>query len=315
MRVSAIVVTYNSQEQIGPCIDALASPDTEVWVVDNASGDGTLAEVARRPHVNVIANDENVGFARAVNQGLSRALADVVLLVNPDCIVPSETVAALAGFLEANPDVGIVGPRLRNPDATVAISAHPFETAGAALASRLGGSLVPVSWRGLVARGARRESYLMCREGTDEAQADWLSGACMAVRATLARALGGLDTGYFMYYEDEELCLQAWRAGAKVVYLPRVEAVHAGGASSSDPARVWPHLYRSMLRFHARHRPGTYALLRAGLVLRASIGIATGTVRDTVGRIRGLPARRALAWRRIGRLALGTSRAAAERPV
>lgn len=311
MSVTAIVVTYNSEGQIGPCLDALCASGAEVWVVDNASADGTLAAVARRSGVNVIANDDNVGFARAVNQALARARGDVVLLVNPDCVVPPRTVSALAGFLDANRDVGVVGPRLHDADGTIAISTHPFETAAAALGARFGGSLVPVRLRPLVARGSRRETYVACRNGAHGMPVDWVSGACLAIRTSLARELGGLDTGYFMFYEDEELCLRAWRAGAKVVYLPGVEAAHTGGASSSDPAAVWPHLYRSMLRFHARHRPSTYGVLRAGLLVRALIGVALGAARDARALLRRRPARRALAWWRIGRLALTTSRAAA----
>jgi GT2 family glycosyltransferase len=273
-------------------------------VVDNASSDGTLARVRARTDVTVVANAQNAGFARAVNQALEHVRGRAVLLVNPDCVVPPPTAEALTQLVCEHPDIAIAGPRIRAADGTVAISAHPFETG--TLASRFGGSLIPVPLRRLLSRGARRESYMLCHDGGTETPVDWVSGACLAIRASLLRELGGMDTGYFMYYEDEELCLQARHAGARVAYLPSVEAVHMGGASSTDPASVWPHLYRSMLRFHARHRRSTYQVVRGGIALRAAIGVLLGAPRDVAALARHRPARRALAWWRIGRVALAS---------
>ena len=306
MTTAAIVVTYNSRDQIEACVASLLEGGAAVCVVDNASADGTADLIAERfPEADLVRNEDNRGFARAVNQGLARTDADVVVLVNPDCVVPGHTLAALTDYLRANPDVGVVAPRLVDEDGHVAVSAHPFETLFTVVASRFGGSLLPIGLRRLLAVGRRRRSYEACRDGQAPSAVDWVSGACLAVRGSLFRALGGLDTGYFMYYEDEELCLQAWRAGAKVVFLPTVEAVHVGGASSSsDPSRTWPHLYRSLLRFQARHRPRTYPLVRAAIATRALAGIALGAGRDAVSLARRQPARRARAWAAIARIAV-----------
>jgi GT2 family glycosyltransferase len=114
-----------------------------------------------------------------------------------------------------------------------------------------------------------------------------------------------------MYYEDEELCLQAWRAGATVAYLPEVEVVHTGGASSADPALVWPHLYRSLLRFQARHRPRTFWIVRAAILLRAVIGVGLGAPRDLLAAAQGRPGRRGLAWGRVAAIALRGKRSPA----
>jgi hypothetical protein len=280
MSVAAIVVSYNSARQLARCLPRLLAAGADVIVVDNASCDGSAELVARDfPSVRLLANAANVGFGRAVNQGLAATDADVILLVNPDCEVPPETVNGLVDFLREQSDVGVVGPRLLTAEGDVAISAHPFESAWTVLCSRFGAGLLPVGVRRLLSGGGRRRMYDACRDGRGPAAADWLSGACLAVRGDLLRSLGGLDDGYFMYYEDEELCLQAGRAGALVVYLPWLEARHVGGASSSDPAQVWPHLYRSMLRFHARHRPRTRALVRLLVALRALLGLVLALVR------------------------------------
>jgi len=266
----AIVVTYNSAGSIAACLEALLKADLHIVVVDNA---GT-ADVVRRlfPHVDVIANDANVGFARAVNQGLARCRDDVVLLVNPDSVIPAATAGALVTYLHEHADVAIVGPRLREADGSINISAYPVASVGTMLlnrARRFFPFLTPV-----LARGKRFKSYDACLHATEATEVDMVCAACVAIRRDLLSELGGLDEGYFMYYEDVELCLQAWQRGKRVVYLPTVEAFHEGGGSSGDRSHVWPLNTRSALRFHARHRPRTLLLLRVALLGRAMIGVA-----------------------------------------
>jgi len=304
MRTAAIVVTYNSENQIGACLGALRRAGVTTWVVDNASSDATAERATSAfPGVRLIVNADNRGFAHAVNQGLAEVEADVALLVNPDCVVPAAAVRELAQRMASDPQVGVLGPRIVDSAGRVAISAHPFESLATVLASRFGGALLPASVKRMLSAGRRRRSYEACLEGSANT-VDWVSGACLAVRMDLLRELGGLDDGYFMYYEDEELCLQAWRAGATVAYVPGVEVFHAGGASSVDPALVWPHLYRSLLRFQALHRPRTFLLVRTAIVLRALIGVSLGVPRDALAFARGRPGRRGLAWGRVAAIAL-----------
>ncbi|MEW1587740.1 glycosyltransferase family 2 protein [Micromonospora vinacea] len=300
---TAVVVTHNSAGQIVAALTALRQAQVPVRLVDNASTDGTVDLVRRRfPEVTVLASATNTGFATAVNRAAAGIDTDVVLLVNPDCVVTPGTVAELVRILRDRPSVGIAGPRLVDANGRVAISAHRFESLGTVLASRFGGSLVPVSLRRLLSGRQRRASYDACVRGAQPMAVDWLSGACLAVRRELFVAIGGLDEGYFLYYEDEELCLQAGRRGAEVLYVPSVTAVHTGGASSSDPAWIWPHLYRSMLRFFARHRAGTLRAVRGAVLLRALIGIGLAGARMPLQPRAGTA--RLRAWTRVGRIAV-----------
>jgi hypothetical protein len=144
--------------------------------------------------------------------------------------------------------------------------------------------------------------YRACAGGGGPVTVDWASGACLAVRTTLLERLGGLDEGYFMYYEDEELCLRAAQDGSRVMYLPTVGARHIGGASSSDPVAAWPALYASMMLFFARHRPGELAAVRATVFLRAGLGLLLAAARGERAR--------AAAWRRIAVVATRRPRVA-----
>ncbi|WP_432826434.1 glycosyltransferase family 2 protein [Dactylosporangium sp. CA-092794] len=302
LHCTAIVVTYNSAGYVAEALTALLATGMSVRVVDNASPDGTAALVAARfPQVDLIVNDTNAGFARAVNQAMRRGCADVVLLVNPDCVVPPDTARALVRYVRDRPSVGIAGPRLVGTDGRVAISAHPFESLATVVASRFGGTLVPVGVRRLLCGAKRRRAYDACRRPREPHCVDWLAGACLAVRTELLVTVGGLDDGYFLYYEDEELCLRAWQQAYSVVYVPTVQARHTGGASSRDPAHIWPHLYRSMLLFFARHRRPAFSAVRLAVLVRALLGIGLAAVRSAWHREDG--AARARAWAHILRIA------------
>lgn len=310
---TAIVVTHNSHTEIGDCLAALRASGVTVRVVDNASTDGTTSLVAASyPDTWLAANTDNVGFAAAVNQALAGVTSDVVLLVNPDCVLRPGTAQALVGLLRDCPDVGVAGPRLVGPDGRARVSAHPFESWVSVVVSRFGGSLLPFALRRLLCGRRRRQTYDACRdEPGAPIDVDWLSGACLAVRTSLLTELGGLDTAYFMYYEDEELCLQVAARGARVVYLPSVEAMHIGGASTNDPRRIWPHLYRSMMRFFVRHRRRSYPVIRLAVLVRALLGVAFAVPRS-LGRSTTARAR-ARAWAEVARIALAAKPSAIER--
>jgi N-acetylglucosaminyl-diphospho-decaprenol L-rhamnosyltransferase len=307
---TAVVVTHNSSVHIGLTLSALRQADVSIRVVDNASTDGTVALIQRSfPEVALIANQSNVGFARAVNQALDGEPDDVVLLVNPDCVVGTGTVVGLVEHLRERPNVGVVGPRLVDPGGQVTTSAHPFESLISVVLSRFGGALLPVSVRRLIAGPRRRRALDACHTGSQAVFVDWLSGACLAVRTPLLRLVGGIDESYFLYYEDEELCLQAWRHGHTVVYLPALRAMHVGGASSAEVGATWPHLYRSMLVFFARHRRRTYQAVRLAVLARAMLGLGLAGVRRLAPH--GTGAARARAWRAVASIALSSNHATA----
>jgi GT2 family glycosyltransferase len=281
---AVIMVTHNSADQVAESLTALRGWD--VHVIDNASTDGTPTLITDGfPDVRLTARADNPGFAVAVNAAL-RAVrgADVVILVNPDCVVAPGTVEALVDYLADQPGVGVVGPRLLDAGGVTTVSAHPFESLASVVATRFGAGLLPPALRRHLGGRARRRTYAAGRDGsTAPLEVDWLSGACLAVRGDLLARTGGLDEAYFLYYEDEELCLQAHRHGVGVVLLPTVTARHVGGASSGLGA-TWPHLYRSMIIFFERHHPASLPALRAVLFVRAGLGLCLAGLRGVLRR-------------------------------
>jgi N-acetylglucosaminyl-diphospho-decaprenol L-rhamnosyltransferase len=299
LAATALVVTYNSVSHIVDCLNSLVLAGLAVRVVDNASSDGTAAVVAAQfPDIPLIANRDNAGFPVAVNQAFDGVDTDIVLLVNPDAVLPAETAREMIGTLRANPDIGAVGPRLLDANGRAGFSTGPFETIGVffarLLANRLRGRA-----REFVRRRTRLRQYDICPAGGEPVAVERLAGAMMAVRTEVFHRAGGLDEGYFMYYEDVELCLAAWQQGLSVVYLPGVHATHIGGASNTDRSWTLPVLARSQLRFVAKHWPRSYQAMRLAVLGHAAAHVVLGLLLR--------PGRRldqdTRAWARVARVA------------
>ncbi|MBS0344020.1 MAG: glycosyltransferase family 2 protein, partial [Proteobacteria bacterium] len=201
-------------------------PDAmRVIVVDNASADGSVEMVRKHfPQVTVVDNKDNVGFGRANNQALPMCVGPYVLLLNPDTVVEPGALASLVHQMETQPDVCVIGCRLLNGDRTLQ------RWTGGAYPRLLNlanhyfflDRLLPAAWRPM--------PLYLDRDVPNDMDVDWVSGACMLLRAD---ALGGtlFNTEYFMYGEDMELCHRLKQAGGRIVYSPKVSIIHYQGES------------------------------------------------------------------------------------
>lgn len=253
--IGIVIVTYNSQAEIGGSLDAALRTGAEVVVVDNASSDGTIAEIARRG-VRLIANPANRGFAAAVNQGFAVLRCPYVLLLNPDaaiergldrlreaCDLPG---AAAAGgrLLDANghPQIGFMVRRLPTPGALIAESL---------LLNRIWpGSPVNRRYRALDLDYSVRQTV------------EQPAGALLMVRRAVWDELGGLDEGFHpLWFEDVDFCKRILDRGYLLYYVPEAVAKHTGGHSIPNLTLEMRRFYwyRSLLRYSARHfRPWAF---------------------------------------------------------
>lgn len=271
VELSVIVVSYNTRELLARCLRSLApaSPQTahEIIVVDNASRDGSVEMLGRQfPWVTSIANTTNLGFARACNQGVRESRGRNLLFLNADTEPQPGSVSGLVGYLGDHPRVGAVGPRLRHPDGGWPRSCFRFPTL-----------MRPLLNFRLVRRVAGDRFGLpypsddpRVREG---GPVDWLSGACLLIRQEALEAAGLFDERYFMYLEDTDLCRRLWGAGWEVVFWPRAEVLHVGGASSRGHAvRLGIEHQRSRLIYFSTHHPGVVYLSVRCLAGLAALG-------------------------------------------
>ena len=234
-QVSAILVNYNAGRELAGALrsiaDELAGQRWEAVVVDNASSDGSVGVVADfAPHVRLAQNDENVGFARGVNQGLAATSGSLVLIMNPDCRLVGGAFALLRRELEQSDSYAIAGPRILNPDGSVQGSARgdPDMFTGLFGRTTFLRRLLPdlaVSRRNVISSDVVHDGY-------GSVTVDWLSGACMLARRAALRSVNGFDERYFLYWEDADLCRRLRALGSQVRYVPRATAIHRVGHSS-----------------------------------------------------------------------------------
>ncbi len=263
-RLWVIIVNYRTPALAVDCLASLAGeiacfPGSKVLVVDNDSGDGSVANISRAiaergwgEWAEVVPMARNGGFAYGNNAGLRAALAaadvpDHILLLNPDTVVMPASLAALVAFMEAQPRCGIAGCRIEDGDGSVGCSAHNFPSPLSELEH--GACLGPVT--------RRLRKYVVSPPVRNEAHAcDWVSGACMIIRRAVLDQVGLMDDGYFLYFEEVDYCRLTKLAGWEIWYAPEASVMHIEGASTqiSDRRRRRPaYWFDSRRRFFVKH--------------------------------------------------------------
>jgi GT2 family glycosyltransferase/lipopolysaccharide/colanic/teichoic acid biosynthesis glycosyltransferase len=285
MDLSIIVVNYNVRDflenalvSLEKALDARLADGRaiagEIIVVDNASDDGSVELLRKKfPHVHLIVNEQNLGFARANNIALGQSNGRYVLLINPDTVVQEDTLKVMIDFFDANPDVGVAGCKILNPDGTLQLACRrSFPTPWASFTKTTGlSSLFP--------RTKIFGRYNLTYLNPDESyEVDAVSGSFMMVRRSVYGQVGGLDESFFMYGEDLDWCYRIQNAGWKIYYLHKTQIIHYKGESTkrSDIDEV-KRFYDAMQLFVKKHLSGSFlvqALLRMGILLRR--GLAFG---------------------------------------
>jgi N-acetylglucosaminyl-diphospho-decaprenol L-rhamnosyltransferase len=275
--LSVVIVNFNSGQHLARCLASLAQIDDRDWnalVIDNASSDGS-AEAAERAggRVTLIRNRENVGFARAINQGIRQTQAPLVLILNPDCQLEGNAVRTLADELAAHDRCALIGPRLLDEDGTLQASARGDPDM---LTGLFGRSSALRRWlpRARLAQ-ANVRSHAAVASGLPSVIVDWVSGAAMLARRDALDRVGGLDERFFMYWEDADLCRRLRDNGFEIRYAPGARVVHVAGQSSRTVRRLaLREFHRSAYLYYVTHvAPGRYDprrwVARAILVARA----------------------------------------------
>jgi hypothetical protein len=264
MKLSIIIVSWNTADILAQCLDSVfahaPAVPFEVWVVDNASSDGSVAMVGQRfPQVKLLANTGNVGFATANNQAMRQCTGEYVLLLNPDTIVYADALARLVQFLDLNPQAGACGARLLNADGSLQHSCYPTPTLGREL------------WRMFHLDGRIR--YHMDNWETNTPRpVEALLGACIMARRNILEAIGLMDESYFMFSEEIDLCYRIRQAGWQIYWLPQAQIVHLGGQSTRQvKTEMFLRLYEGKLRYMRKHYGRFQTWLYKLILLLASL--------------------------------------------
>jgi GT2 family glycosyltransferase len=285
-RVSIVIVNWKTPALLAGCLDSVyedsGAKGFEVWVVDNASADGSVEMLRERyPQVRLVANDENVGFSRACNQVIPLTEGKYVLLLNPDTVVVGDAVSALADFLDADTGCGAAGPKVLNPDGTLQLACRRAFPDPAAAFFRL------TYLSRLFPNNAMFARYNMTFADEDALlEVDALSGSCMMVRCEAIDRVGLLDEDIFMFGEDIDWCWRIKQAGWTVHYVPQAAVYHYHGASSQlRPVGATINLHKGMEVFYRKHMAPKYwsafnLLVYTGIWSRAAVFILLGSLKQ-----------------------------------
>lgn len=247
MQVSIIIVNYNTKGLLENCIRSIIKTTKEVTyeiiVVDNNSTDGSPDMVQNLfPHIRLLSNKENIGFSCANNMAYRSSKGDHLLFLNSDTLIQDGAIEEMIDYLNTHPQVGIVGPKILNPQQQPTRSYMRFlDLKKLFLGSKYFKILVDV------------EEYRIHFPFYDYAsvrQVPWLSGACMMVKRNIFEEAGLFDEHYFLYLEDMDLCLQVSKLGYHIVYLPSAAITHVFGGSSSGRVENLIQLHKNSMAYY-----------------------------------------------------------------
>jgi N-acetylglucosaminyl-diphospho-decaprenol L-rhamnosyltransferase len=313
VELSVVIVNWNVCDLLRRCLFSLSTGDIgfssafnrEIIVVDCASSDGSVDMVRHEfPCVRVIASHENLGYARGNNVGMTKARGRYALLLNPDTEVVDDALAKMVRYLDEHPTIGVLGPALRYPDGCLQSSRRRFPT----LATAFFESTLLHQW--FPNNRVARHYHLADRAGDGPQSVDWLVGAALMIRREAWQAVGPLDEGFFMYFEELDWCRRCRTAGWDIHYLPAAQIIHHEGRSSEQVVTERTiRFQRSKIRYYRKYYGAGWALV-IWLFLLATFTIQLGdeSLKWLVGHKRELRRERIAAYWKVLRSALATDK-------
>ena len=291
LRLSVIIVSWNTCQLLDRCLETLTtelkeqqlwSLDSEIFVIDNASADKS-AEMVRQqyPQFKLIANNENLGFAKANNQALKQVTGQYILLLNPDTEILPGALGGLIDFLDKHPQAGVVAPQLINTDGSVQVSCRAFPSFIGMLSELIGISR-------FMPPGSKLRSYKMRDwQHDDERQVDQPEGACLLIKKEIFDKVGFFDEDYFMLFEEVDWCYRVKQAGWQIWFTPAAKVIHhMGQAIKQVKEKMILSSHKGMYRYwYKHHRHGKWywdATVSGALMLLAYIRIVGYRLRKIV---------------------------------
>jgi hypothetical protein len=229
--------------------ESLGDGNYEIIIVDNSSTDGSIRMVKKEwPDIILVENSENLGFAKANNIGIRASTGRYVCLVNSDIVVLEDCIKKMMEFMDSNPSVGMAGPRTLNPDRTLQVSCRHFPSIWNNLCQVFGFNKVfpKLAWFS--------EPMMKYWFHDTERKVDVLTGCFWVVRREAIDQVGLLDENFFFYGEDIDWCKRFHDTGWDVKFYPDAEAIHFGGASSSNaPIKFYLKMQKADLQYWRKH--------------------------------------------------------------
>ena len=255
MDLSIVIVNWNTRALLLDCLRAIFSTinrlSFEVWLVDNASSDGSIDAVrSGYPEVCIIQNQENVGFAAANNRALGKIHGRYAMLLNTDAVLTQGAVERLFDFMERNPEAGMAGGQLLNGDGTLQNSTASFPDF---LSVMFNESLLRILMPGKYSAKGNHQH--------EPVEIDSIIGACLVVRKKAIEQVGLLDERFFFFFEETDWALRMKRNGWRIFFVPHAKIYHIQGQSVGHGTSSRIHFYRSRYTYFKKWSRKIYPLL------------------------------------------------------
>ena len=277
MEISVIIVNYNVRVFLESVLHSVQKGmqglQGEIFVVDNASQDGSVAMIVERfPDIHLIASDVNLGFGKANNRAMHECKGRYLLILNPDTIIQEDTLRTMIDFMDTHPDAGMAGCKVLNADGTFQLSCRRgFPTPWASFCKAFGLSSIFPQVKTFAGYNL---TYL---DENKSYEIDALAGSFMMVRREVLQQTGGFDEDYFMYGEDLDWCYRTKKIGWKIWYTPATQIIHYKGESAKrsnmNEVRIF---YEAMRIFVRKNFTAPYifiSFLRIGIGMRSFIAL------------------------------------------
>jgi N-acetylglucosaminyl-diphospho-decaprenol L-rhamnosyltransferase len=242
--LSIIITNYDGKDFLKACLSSikenLHSSDVETIVIDNFSSDGSPEFVRENfPGVKLIRNHQNLGYAKANNQGIKEARGEFILLLNPDTVILPQAMDILRDEMRFDPTVGAVGPALLSGEDRFQVSF-----------GRKISFFHELLQKSLLNQYFRRKLKKM----REKREVGWLSGACILTRRSVLEEAGLFDEDFFLFFEDIDLCRRIKENGWKLIFIPQAKIIHVGGGSTAKLGKLSLYHYRqSQLTYYTKH--------------------------------------------------------------
>ena len=233
MDLSCIIVNYQQSESLKGCLNSIYQTiqeiDFEVIIIDNSEEDLGLQSLKENyPKVQIVYNPTNVGFSKANNQAAKIARGKFLFILNPDTILKEQAINSMFRHIRSNLEIGVLGPKVLNPDGSLQYSCRRYPTLWTGLFNRYS------IFSRLFPQNRLTTRYLMLDfEHNETSPVDWLSGCCLMIPKSVFEAVNGFDENYFLFNEDIDLCRMLNQSGKKVIYFPEAKVIHKVSTSNS----------------------------------------------------------------------------------
>jgi len=228
MDLSIIIVNYKSKQKLETCVNSILKADNkgielEIIIVENNSGDDLSQFTQLGDNIHLVLSQKNLGMGGGNNLGIKAAQGEYIFVLNPDTIIKDDAIAVLYSYLLEHDGIGIVGPKLLNPDDTLQLSCSRFPKFYMPFLRR--------TFLGKYFPELRDDFQMTSFDHNTIKEVDWLMGSALMFKRRIACAGGQVweprfDELYFMYFEDIDLCRTSWKKGFKVIYNPKAVLIH-----------------------------------------------------------------------------------------